>query len=173
MPLPTNLDIHTHSGTPRPDAILCVDPTDTEALPEGEGLLSVGIHPWNAEKVTPEILTRFDSWLTDSRVVAVGECGLDRACSADIGKQTECFERQAQTADKHNLPLIIHCVRATDILLRLRKKFGGQWIYHGFRGKPAAARQLLDAGIDLSFGTLYNEESFALTPAERRYRESD
>ena len=47
------------------------------------------------------------------------------------------------------------------------------WIVHGFRGGPALARQLLDAGFDLSFGLRYNKESFDITPTERRYRETD
>ena len=37
----------------------------------------------------------------------------------------------------------------------------------------ALARQLLDAGFDLSFGLRYNKESFDITPTERRYRETD
>ena len=42
-----------------------------------------------------------------------------------------------------------------------------------FAGGPALARQLLDAGFDLSFGLRYNKESFDITPTERRYRETD
>ena len=40
-------------------------------------------------------------------------------------------------------------------------------------GGPALARQLLDAGIDLSFGRRYNPASLALTPPDRRHFETD
>lgn len=153
---------------------MCVDPVDRTVLPDGDGLISVGVHPWNADRVTPEVWTRMDAWLDDPRVVAVGEVGLDRARGPEIDVQLPVFNRQVELAYERRLPLIVHCVRAADILLAERRKHpDGQWIYHGFRGKPALARQLLDAGIDLSFGHTYNLESYEATPGERRYRESD
>lgn len=172
---PANIaDIHTHTGPLRPDAVLCVDPVEADRLPDGTGWLSVGVHPWNADKVDSAAWRRMEDWLEDRRVVAVGEAGLDRACSVPLDVQLPVFERQIAMAGERGLPLVIHCVRATDVVLALRKERpGGQWIYHGFRGKPATARQLLDAGIDLSFGKRYNQESYDITPGHRRFRETD
>ena len=55
---------------------------------------------------------------------------------------------------------------------------GGAGVFRQERSGAAATggrlpRQLLDAGIDLSFGAQYNPESYNLTPPERRHRESD
>lgn len=171
--LPHDIDIHTHSGNVRHDAILCVDPVEKTALPEGEGLLSVGIHPWNAAGAGEDAWLRLEKWLDDPRVIAVGEVGLDKLRGPGADVQEPVFIRQAEIAARRGLPVIIHCVRYADRILNLRKKFDNQWIWHGFRGKPEQARQLLDAGIDLSYGLKYNEESFARTPDERRYRETD
>lgn len=173
--LPNNIDIHTHTGAPRCDAVLCVDPTQCDKLPEGDGMVSVGIHPWNAHLADDAVWARLASWLNDSRVVAVGEIGLDRCKGPEEKVQDGVFRRQAELAAALGLPVVIHCVRATDRLLALRKSLQGanQWIYHGFRGKPETAQQLLDAGIDLSFGDKFNSDAFQLTPSHRRYRETD
>lgn len=172
--LPNDIDIHTHAGAPRPGVIVNIDPTET-VLPTGDGRLSVGIHPWNADRVTDAHWTTLESSLADPRVVAIGETGIDRAKGPDIETQKKVFERQIAMADKFDIPLIIHCVRATDILLALRKKHNprNQWIFHGFRGKPEQAAQLLAAGIDLSFGNRYNTDALDATPLHRRYHESD
>lgn len=174
--LPVDIDVHTHAGGPRADAVLCVDPVDSDSLPPGNGLMSVGIHPWNAGRVNPGVWERLEAWLADPRVVAVGEAGLDAAKGPDVDTvQMPVFMRQARMAADRGLPLVIHGVRVNHHLLRLRRTpgFDNQWILHGFRGGEAAARQLLDAGIDLSFGSRYNLAAYAATPPHRRYHESD
>lgn len=174
MRLPNDIDIHTHVGPVRADAVLCVDPTERFTLPEGEGLLSVGIHPWNVSNVDEAVWKRFTAWTDDSRVIAIGEAGVDRLRGPAMELQTGVFEQQAQKAANLGLPLIVHCVRAYDVLLGIRRRIPeGQWIVHGFRGKPELARQLLDAGIDLSYGNHFNVDSFNLTPPDRRYLETD
>ena len=47
------------------------------------------------------------------------------------------------------------------------------WIVHGFRGNAELARQLLKAGIELSFGERFNARALAATPEEKRHTESD
>ena len=173
MRLPNDIDIHSHSGAVSKDRIVCVDPTETKCLPEGDGYLSVGIHPWNADKADDDAWERMAEWLADPRVIAVGEAGYDKLRGPSPEIQDEVFGRQVEMCSQTGLPLIIHCVRAIDKLLDKRKNNSGQWILHGFRGKPEQARQLLDKGIDLSYGSKYNPASFSLTPPERLYRETD
>lgn len=183
MGLRRDLDIHTHTGPVSPDRILCVDPSEAASLPPGEGWLSVGIHPWNAGRVSADVRQRFRAWLDDPRVIAVGEIGFDRLRGPEMSVQTAVFEEQLLEATGRGLPVVVHCVRANDILLAMRKKYVGemkkaavepvQWVYHGFRGKAAAARQILDSGIDISFGVKFNAEAFDAVPPERRYGESD
>ncbi len=141
------------------------------------GLYSAGIHPWWTEEaeVLPQLFDGLKALLPHPVIVALGECGLDRLKGAEMQVQEEIFCRQVELAELHQLPITIHCVRAFDRLLYLHKKLrpSTRWTIHGFRGNPTLARQLLIAGLDLSFGKRYNADSFALTPPDRRHLESD
>ena len=120
-------------------------------------------------------LSHLEQLLAHPQVVAVGECGLDRMRGADMAVQEEVLTRQLRWAEQYRLPVTLHVVRAFDRLLYLRRKFSPttQWTVHGFRGKPALARQLLQAGFHLSFGKHYHPESYALTPPDCRREETD
>ena len=141
------------------------------------GTYSVGIHPWSTER--PICLSELKQLVRDARdarVVAIGEVGFDRLHGGSIDAQRRLFRFQARLAAQLAKPLIIHAVHANDILLEEAKALRpapGMWIIHGFRGKPEAARQLLRAGFGLSYGLKYNPESFAITPEDRKYRETD
>lgn len=177
-------DIHTHNlAAPAGAAVVNMprqwleDPS-TATLRPGV-LYSAGVHPWwtACEADLPPLLAGLDAWTGHPQVVAIGECGLDRLHGANLDRQCDIFTRQIRLATATARPLIIHCVKAYDLLLRLRKTVTGgsavPWIIHGFRGRPALARQLLAAGCCLSYGSRYNAESCALTPPDRRLHETD
>lgn len=171
-------DIHTHRPDCGPEAVRSLRAGLEEMPPAAQGgFYSLGLHPWDTEhgKEFGGILDYIrDTAAKDARVVAIGECGLDKHRGASPETQDKIFEAQAEIARQLGLPLIIHCVGAIDRLLRLRKSHPqGRWILHGFRGAPATARQLLGAGIELSFGERYNPGSLLLTPPAMRHRESD
>lgn len=170
--LPNNIDIHTHGTADNRDAVVCIDPTESTTDITASARISVGIHPWNADRAD---WSAFDAALADPRIVAIGEAGFDRVRGPEIAIQTPVFDRQARIASERNLPLVIHCVRATDLVLAARKRLApkNQWIIHGFRGNETTARQLLDAGIDLSFGKKFNPEAYNITPPDRLYFETD
>lgn len=161
------VDIHTHRL--RKDAIVARRPD--EPLPEGY-LFSVGVHPWHAgmENVAllPGLLGRED-------VVAIGECGLDSLRGPEATVQREVFEAQAAMASELDMPLIIHCVKAVDGILAVKRRLkpANPWIFHGFRGKPQQALQLIDNGFYLSFGPRFNPQSAAAIPPERLLIETD
>ena len=56
---------------------------------------------------------------------------------APMELQLAVFKEQVKLSEKLGLPLIIHCVKAMDELLAVKKEFRPQqaWIWHGFRGK--------------------------------------
>ena len=143
-------------------------------LVEG-GLYSAGIHPWWTEHDLDRLWNGLLAWAGHAQVVAIGECGLDKLRGASMEVQKEIFVRQLELGEHLSLPVTIHCVKAFDQLLSLRKTLrpSVQWTVHGFRGKPELAKQLLAAGFNLSFGKHFNAESYALTPDARRYRETD
>lgn len=144
--------------------------------PRSGAFYSAGVHPWwTTDSSAARLLENLPALLRHPQVVAVGECGLDALRGAPLQEQEEILKKQIALAEELRLPVTLHIVRTYDRLLCLRKELcpTTQWTVHGFRGRPALAQQLLAAGIDLSFGEKYNPAAYALTPPERRHRESD
>ena len=173
-------DFHTHNLNAVPGTAIvnlpqaALENPQSFSLVEG-GIYSVGIHPWWTVGDLDVMWRGLEFWIRDPQVVALGECGLDKLKGADLLLQEACFLRQVSLSENLHKPLTIHCVKAYDRLLELHKAQSPKmvWTIHGFRGKPALARQLLDCGFNLSFGKYFNADSWALTPSDRRYRETD
>lgn len=175
-------DVHTHNlNAPAGKAIINV-PREWLLCPEAaslrdDALYSAGVHPWwtDNEAEVETMLANLPFFLGKPQVVALGECGLDLLRGAEAEKQEETFRRQLILAERSAKPVILHVVRAFDRILHLHKTLGMHtpWIVHGFRGKPALARQLTQAGISLSFGHRRNEKAYQATHPELRYDETD
>lgn len=176
------VDFHTHNlDAPPGEAIINVplewmkEPARFNLRPHA--LYSAGIHPWWTSNLmqVEAMLQNLPTLLAHPQVVAVGECGLDARRGAGMEEQERVFLAQVALAEQFRLPVTLHVVHAFDRLLRLRKMLlpTTQWTVHGFRGKPTLVRQLLDAGLNLSFGRQYNSESLEITPPDRRHRETD
>lgn len=144
-------NIHCH--TPSPDAIYNV--FGGQSVPEQEQVFSVGIHPWhlNASSLSTNVEELLYPYLAQSNCVAIGECGLDKLTESELSLQIAVFEQHIQLAERHGLPLLIHCVKAFEELIQMRKKYPkGKWILHGFSKKSELAKQLIQHDIALSFG---------------------
>ncbi|MDE6484694.1 MAG: TatD family hydrolase [Duncaniella sp.] len=168
-------DTHTHRRDAA-DAIINYDPAVDTYTPDPSLTYSVGVHPWHAHLADKATLDKAATLAREGNFVAIGETGLDTLRGSDPEIQTRLFEWHISLAISLRKPLIIHAVRAWQQLIAISRPyrpFIAPWIIHGFRGKPQLARQLLDAGFSLSFGQHYNPESFAITPVDRRYAESD
>lgn len=174
------INVHTH----RPDASASVailnlyrDFGRAEELPA----CSVGLHPWYLDKDTAEHeLEQVSRLAVLPQVYAIGECGLDRLAAAMPAFQEEIFAQHLALARQVAKPLVVHCVRAFDELLRVLRRQPGHppVIVHGFNRKWTVARTLLDAGCYLSFGAaqLRNEtaqEVFRQVPDDRYFLETD
>lgn len=142
-----NVDVHTH--VPAPDGRAIVSATPGQGLGSAP-YYSVGIHPWEADASQ---LAALETIAADKRVVAIGECGLDKLRGPDMQSvQMPVFVAQAQLAEKLGKPLIIHCVRAYGEVMTLHRRMQPSvpWIMHGFNRSDNLARQLTEAGIYLS-----------------------
>ena len=137
---------------------------------------SVGIHPWEVrESNVSQQLSFLQQQLQGKQFVAVGEAGLDKLAEASMELQLAVFKEQVKLSEKLGMPLIIHCVKAMDELLAVKKEFRPQqaWIWHGFRGKTEQAVQLLKKGFYLSLGEYYSDETMQTVPDERLFLETD
>ncbi len=170
------IDIHTHSPNDKAGISLVDASLQNVAALRLHGVLySMGIHPCNIPENWKENAEIIREALRKHQIAAVGECGFDRTSSFPIEMQKEVFDTLSQISAEANSPIIIHCVRAADVLLQYSNRMPapGMWILHGFRGKPAAMHQLLNAGYSISFGQHFNAESLKACPAERIFVETD
>jgi TatD DNase family protein len=138
-------------------------------------LCSIGIHPWESDRVTQEELLLLHELSTHPLVAAIGECGIDRLKGADIEQQTVLFEQHILLSEKVRKPLIIHAVKSTDIILALHRQYNPTqtWIIHGYRGNATTAQQYIKRGIELSYGEKFNPAAVATTPKDMLWIESD
>lgn len=138
--------------------------------------LMVGLHPWNTADA--DMFDTFDvmsAAITDPRVVAIGEVGIDPLHGAPIERQEEILRYQLQVANEARLPVMFHIVRRYDILVRLYKEFRpvASWAVHGFRSTPEVANQLADLGIYMSIGLKFNPDTVKAIPRNLMLLETD
>lgn len=159
-----------------------VDEERMRVLNEGQDVFySVGIHPMKVGAVSENALAGIEDTIKIEKVIAIGECGLDRRSPVSIGEQERVLEAQVKLAEEFRKPLIIHCVKAYSELIAIRKKTKSTvpWIIHGFNNNEQILRQLLDNGFYISMGTaLLNEQSHAYhlirqIPASTLFLEND
>ncbi len=174
------IDAHTHSAAVQ-EGVLAIRSHYREFLKApAAGKCSVGIHPWYTDNYVDDFPDLIE--VSHHRnVLAIGECGLDKACKTSWPEQLILFRRQITLANDCGKPLIIHCVRAFDeVLLLLREALVEvPVVFHGFRNKQAIADSILARGYYLSFGAaILHEPSTAAdvlrsTPPDRFFLETD
>lgn len=131
---------------------------------------ALGIHPVYIPDATEEDLSSLRSFLateiTDPRLVAIGEIGLDFFIpelkeGPLLEKQMHFYIEQLKIAREFELPVLLHSRRSVDIIikhLRQIKTPGG--IAHAFNGSLQQAQSLIDLGFMLSFcGTFTYERA--------------
>ena len=149
---------------------------DAVTLPHGPHIyFSVGIHPWDAGIIRSAWLDNIEILLNFDKVIAIGECGMDKNSPVSIEKHLEVFELQINLSESTKRPMIIHCVGCYNELINLHKALNPNqpWIIHGFRGKPEMVLQLTRAGMYISYGEKFNPDSVQATSIERILVESD
>ena len=169
-------DIHTHSIVPYSERVITSFSVGIDTVDANVPHISVGIHPWfltlNNVDVLLDVLYKT---LKDKRVVALGEAGLDKLKGGSIETQIAVFRKEVAISEEFKLPMIIHCVKAFNELIELKKEIRPRqpWIIHGFRGKKDLAVELLRHGCYLSFGAFFQEETLRVVPIERLFIETD
>lgn len=174
------INIHTHKATHNPEIIEVVSvmakDLDINDLPSK--FTSSGIHPWDISDAQ-ELLKKLDTYVRKDKIKAIGECGLDKVCDTPFEDQLTVFKRHLKLSKKYEVPAIVHCVRAFDYVLALKKHMPDTTvIVHGFRGKEQLANQLMEKGICISLGeSLFREpniQKLVLTmPLKRLFLETD
>ena len=131
---------------------------------------ALGIHPTCTPDATEDDLRQLRSLLeegmTDPRLVAIGEVGLDFYIpglkdGVLRDKQEYFYIEQLKMACDYGLPLLLHSRRAVDIILKhLRRIKTPGGVAHAFNGSFQQAESFIELGFMLSFcGTLTYERA--------------
>ena len=174
------IDFHNHSQWHQDNEVLEIVSIHGDQQKDAK-FYTYGYHPWwTLGKLTQDELAIMKSkYLSDNACLGLGEFGLDNLKGASIEQQESIFIQQLEVANETNAPVVIHCVRAFDRLLRIRKEYGKtDWVIHGFVRNKILAKQVLDAGIYISVAPhLENVQTFTETlrylPLERLFLETD
>ena len=172
--MPDFVDIHTHAPEVSGIRIYSRRLGVEEVIPARP--YSEGIHPWDVISVgnTAPLIKLL---LTDN-IAAVGEIGLDKLHN-DYPKQIEVFKAQLDVAERRKLPVIIHCVRALEDVLKILAGFHtGPVIFHSYIGSVQQTQRLYESGYYISAGNISLESSKTLEslrnfPPDRLFLETD
>jgi len=150
------IDIHSHSTIS--NANLCIHNLNNfERIPNlnPKFSFSAGIHPWFIGDNWEMHLNQIEKLLSDNKIIAIGECGIDKNSNTDLALQKKIFIEQAILAEKFKKPMIIHCVKSYYELFETIKinKISQTLIFHGYKNKPSIAESIINEGFYLSFGS--------------------
>lgn len=112
----------------------------------------IGLHPEEVREDWADQLDTMQTMLDADRngkqeFIAIGEVGLDYYWSREYEReQLLAFERQVQWAIEYRLPLMIHCRKGQNEMVKLLRKYeqelvGG--VFHCFTGNQNEAQELL------------------------------
>ena len=127
-----------------------------------EVLATAGFHPHEASKVKEKEIAKLAEMARHSRVVALGEMGLDFYRNRSPREaQLRVLEWQLELAVKLDLPAVIHCRQAEKEMLPLLRDWTSRHkeenrkargVIHCFNGETDTVKQYLDMGFYLSLG---------------------
>ena len=114
---------------------------------------ALGTHPHEAQTWKPGDSNRLRDLLSEPKVLAIGECGLDfhyDLCPPDV--QIRVLEAQWDLACELDLPVVVHNRESDAVMLQLVRdsKFRNlRGDFHSFSGSLAMAEELINRGFFL------------------------
>ncbi|MEI6100422.1 MAG: TatD family hydrolase [Eubacteriales bacterium] len=142
---------------------------------------AVGIHPHSANEYTPQVEEEIKRFAQSSKVVAIGEVGLDfhyDFSPRDV--QERVFAAQINLARELDLPIIVHSREASEATFNLLCGAGVRGELHCYSGSAEMAIRYVESGFYIAFGgsvTFKNArkvvEAAQAVPMERLLIETD
>ncbi|MCY4524135.1 MAG: TatD family hydrolase [Halobacteriovoraceae bacterium] len=141
-----------------------------------------GIHPHNANEWSKKAEDLIRENLSENKVIAVGEIGLDyhyEHSPQDVQKKV--FEKQLQLATTAGLPVVIHSRNADDDMIAMLKNIPSlRGVLHSYTGGEKLAQTALNNGLYLGFNGIITFKKASNvrrvlqdTPPERILLETD
>ncbi len=118
---------------------------------------TVGIHPTEVRPESRSQLAAIEAELAEerlaSRIVAVGEIGLDFYWSTDHWEtQIDLLEAQCAIAARHDLPVVLHNRASEAEMLALLARCRPSGVMHCFSQGAEYCRRCVELGMYVSFG---------------------
>lgn len=143
-------------------------------------LFTIGMHPWWTESRPDQAQkASLRQLLSQPACLAMGEMGLDNLKGPALSLQMEILSDLLEIAAEMQKPVIIHCVRAFDQLIQLKKAFPSihNWCIHGYGRHAQLAKQLTREGFYLSLMPGFPDHKYAeiikTIPLDRFFLETD
>ncbi|MCH8529795.1 MAG: TatD family hydrolase [Saccharospirillum sp.] len=143
--------------------------------------LAFGHHPWFLPTSDTDLIDLEQS--LNNGVVAVGEIGLDfypsRTARPSFDVQERWFDAQLKLACEHDLPVIIHSVKAHHRIQHYLKRYPqARGVVHAFLGNHSQAMAFVEKGFLLGCGSLIAKspktlDAFSRIPLENILLETD
>ena len=147
---------------------------------------AIGFHPLDCGDMDERDLEVLESMAKGSKVVAIGEIGLDYHYDTAPAKdwQKRCFSQQLDLAVKLGLPVIIHCRDSHEDIFEMLEasgvgaRVGG--VMHCYSGTPEMALRYVEMGFYIGVGGVVTyknaqalREAVRAVPKERLVIETD
>ncbi len=141
---------------------------------------AVGIHPENITETSLDDIQKIKRMASHSKVVAIGEIGLDYYWDIPREPQKLIFEKQLELANELDMPVNVHDREAHGDTLELIRKYKPKGILHCFSGSVEMAEEVVKLGMYIGMGgvvTFKNSrkavEVVKVIPLERLVLETD
>lgn len=169
----------------------CVTPSEFASIQAlatrfPELFFAVGLHPLDAQEWQPDSQEQIRSLaMSNPKVVAIGEMGLDFYKAEDHAHQKFVFESQLKIAQELNKPVIIHCRDAAAVMAEMLQDFWHRFgpvrgVMHCWSGTPEETQWFLDLGLYISMSGIVTfknahavKESAKIVPIDRLLVETD
>lgn len=162
----------------------CVEPAEFPKIQAiahryPEVSMAVGLHPLDMDKWTETIAADIAKLaVSEPKVVAIGEMGLDFFKADDRELQKRAFVEQLKVAQDLDLPVIIHCREAAEEMAEVLTHFFDtqgkvSGVMHCWTGCPEETQQFLDLGFFVSFSGIVTFKSAAQVKASAKMVPSD
>jgi TatD DNase family protein len=152
---------------------------------------AVGLHPWYlhtlGQQQLAQALEELPALARTYGAVAIGECGLDglkaKRDGAPLDLQVRVLEAHLEAAFRLELPVILHCVQAHQVMLELLERRGplpAGGVMHSYSGSAELVPRYARLGLYFSFAGIVTHDNakrprraLAAVPAARLLVESD
>ena len=150
---------------------------------------TVGFAPHNVAEAHASARTEVQALLSRSRIVGVGEIGLDYHYDMPPDEQRDLFGEQLRWAVEGQLPVVVHSRKAEDDVVAMIRDAGAdanperaplRGVIHCFTESERMAAAAVDAGFYVSFSGILTfdsaedlRRSAATVPLERTLIETD